>query len=385
MLTQIISKFEKNPDDKILNIQLKVINTDIKGLMHGQKNNIKPIGYLVISTSNQKGLSEIYIATYISNAVQSLVDFLSFKFSGKSISEFGKLYDSFNIPFVSRDGIFRAIMGCLESAFLDLLAKRAEVPLYKLFVDQMNKSKIYASGGSVIMSSSQILDELDYVNQSEFDGYKMRVGYYDWNEDMKRVHALRDQKIKCMVDAISGTRLPPWSLDDATEKVKFLEDCNVYWLEEPLSPSQLSEMAELQNSTSLHIAAGEAYSGVGEYELLMNIGNIDVIQFDACHSGGFSVCMQTHNSAKKLSKKTAIHVWGSIVAVNTNYHLSLALNELDFFEVPLIELGINRNIFEDVGFMDRRNQILDLPGIGIDAEKVLDLENSKNFENIYEW
>ena len=50
MLTQIFTKFEKNPDDKILNIELKVINTAIRGLMHGQKNNIKPIGYLVILT-----------------------------------------------------------------------------------------------------------------------------------------------------------------------------------------------------------------------------------------------------------------------------------------------------------------------------------------------
>ena len=103
----------------------------------------------------------------------------------------------------------------------------------------------------------------------------------EWGVDQERIKMLRGLKIHKMVDGICGTRVPCWSYKNALEKLKFIENEEIYWLEEPLHPDSYQEYGLLQSQTSMHIAAGEAYSGFGELKNLVDIGNIDVIQFDA--------------------------------------------------------------------------------------------------------
>ena len=95
----------------------------------------------------------------------------------------------------------------------------------------------------------------------------------------------------------------PWSLDDALKKLDFFADNNIYWLEEPLHPDNLSEHSHLQKQAKFHIAAGEAYSGIGEFKNFIEIGNTDVVQFDACHSGGFLLVLKFQNLPHPMRKK----------------------------------------------------------------------------------
>jgi L-alanine-DL-glutamate epimerase-like enolase superfamily enzyme len=136
----------------------------------------------------------------------------------------------------------------------------------------------------------------------------------------------------------------------------------------------------------MHIAAGEAYSGYGELKNLIDIGQIDIIQFDSCHSGGLSVCKNISDYATEKGKKTAIHVWGSAVAINTNFHLALILGNLDFLEKPLIELEIDSMIGKKYTTIDElKESILEKPGIGIEIQDFenISIDNSFGFE--YKW
>ena len=105
-----------------------------------------------------------------------------------------------------------------------------------------------------------------------------------------------------MIDGICGTRNPCWSLDDVLDKIEFFKNSNIYWLEEPLHPDNLLDHAILQDKASFDIAAGEAYAGYGELLNLIKIGNINQIQFDACHSGGISTCLEIAKECKNEKK-----------------------------------------------------------------------------------
>ena len=151
-------------------------------------------------------------------------------------------------------------------------------------------------------------------------------------------------------------------------------------------PDDYLDYSQLQKNSNIHIAAGEAYSGYGELKNLVDVGNIDVIQFDACHSGGFSVCRNISEYAILKNKKTAIHVWGSAVAINTNFHLALTLNKLDFLEKPLIELEVDHMINQKFVNLDSiKETIFEKPGIGIDIKDFdkVNISNSYGFE--YKW
>lgn len=374
-------------DKEITGINFFTINTKISsGKMHGQLNNKKPLGFVTISIDGFTGISELYAATYLSIGLKSIFEYLDHSIRGKSIKETSNILGQLSIPFVSRNGIFRACSGSLENAFLDLCAKIKDIPLYKMLSTNSTFPKIYASGGSVICSKEEIKEEGSQVELLGYEGYKIRVGLQDWNIDKERVKAMNNLKIYKMVDGICGTRVPCWTYEDVIKKIKFLENENIYWLEEPLHPDNYQDHNLLQTRTSIHIAAGEAYSGFGELKNLIDIGNIDIIQFDACHSGGMSICKSISDYSTNKNKKTALHVWGSAVAINTNFHLALALGSLDFLEKPLIELEIDKLIGQEFITLDKlKNSIQNKPGIGIEMKDFKNIEINNSFGCEYKW
>ena len=374
-------------DQKITGISFFSVNTRISsGKMHGQSKNIKPLGFVTISVHNKTGISEIYAATYISIGLTSIFEYFDHILTGKNLSDARDIFVDLKIPFVSRNGLFRACFGALENAFLDMCAKLNDVPLYKFLGGDREFPKIYASGGSVICSPAEIEEESCIVESNGYDGYKIRVGLQPWGMDMERIEAMKKITINKMVDGICGTRNPCWAIEDVISKISFLEDQNIYWLEEPLYPDNYLDHALLQDSTSVNIAAGEAYSGLGEFKNLVDIGNINIIQFDACHAGGFGLCQEISNYSRSRNRKTAIHVWGSSVAINTNFHLALSIKELDFLEKPLIELQIDEMIHQEYrGLENLKNTILEKPGIGIEIEDFVNVSVDNCFGYEYKW
>lgn len=374
-------------EQKINGISFFSVNTKIaSGKMHGQSGNIKPLGFVTISVNNKTGISEIYAATYISIGLKSIFEYLDHLLKDKSLKDAIDIFENLQIPFVSRNGLFKACIGALENAFLDMCAKLENLPLYKFLESDKEFPKIYASGGSVICSPKEIEEESYQVENEGFEGYKIRVGLQSWETDKKRIEAMKDSSINKMVDGICGTRFPCWSVDDVIPKISFLEDQNIYWLEEPLYPDNYFDHARLQEKTSINIAAGEAYSGFGEFRNLIDIGNINIIQFDACHSGGISLCKKISEYCNNKNKKSAIHVWGSSVAINTNFHLALSIKELDFLEKPLIGLEIDRLIQQEYsGLENLKNTIINRPGIGIEIEDFSDVSIDNCFGYEYKW
>ena len=374
-------------DQKISGIGFFSVNTEISsGKMHGQSDNIKPLGFVTISVKNKTGISEIYAATYVSVGLRSIFEYLDHLLKDKSLLEAIDIFENLQIPFVSRNGLFKACLGAVENAFLDMCAKLGDIPLYKFLDGTEEFPKIYASGGSVICSPKEIEEESSFVEEEGYKGYKIRAGLQSWEVDLQRIKAMNSISINKMVDAISGTRNPCWSIDDVLSKISFLEDQNIYWLEEPLYPDNYVDHARLQEATSLNIAAGEAYSGFGEFRNLIDLGRINIIQFDACHSGGISLCKKISEYATFKERKAAIHVWGSSVAINTNFHLALSLKELDFLEKPLIELAIDKMIHQEYKGMDNlKNTIIEKPGIGIEIEDFASVPIDNSFGYEYKW
>ena len=69
-----------------------------------------------------------------------------------------------------------------------------------------------------------------------------------------------------------------------------------------------------------------------------------------------------------------------------NYHLSKSIPNIDFLEVPLIDLEINNFLYKDkneVSLLNIMLEMKDLPGIGIDPNHIENI--SSNFKKGYEY
>ena len=176
----------------------------------------------------------------------------------------------------------------------------------------------------------------------------MRIGVQSMEQDIERLKVARKYlgNKNLMVDAIMGTNPHKWDFGIATEWSKILKDFEVYWLEEPFKPDLIDGYKFLKDLNNVPIAGGEALNQQLEFNTYFEKDIVDIIQPDVTNSGGVIECARIIKMFKP--ENVAMHVWGSQIAINSNYHIAKA-NGVLFLEVPLMELEINDHIKYDEG------------------------------------
>ena len=358
---------------EIKEINCHLLSSPFRGAkLHGQSQGVKTIAIIEAKTEKISGLGEAYVGIYIPELTSKIVSQISSSLIGQDVNESISRIRDFKAPFVSNAGIYKSILGAIEISLYDLKSRIDDTPLYKLFSEDAYLPKLYASGGSVITTPEDLNQDISLAKSKDIESFKMRVGKQSWKNDLERVRHVRSNNVKIdlMVDAISGTRDPIWTLEDSVEKFKALEDFNLTWLEEPLSPEKLDEHLLLKNLIDIPLAAGEAYSSETEFYGLIHSADIDIVQFDVTHSGGFSVADKVHRLASENKKKSAFHVWGSLVAQMANYHLALSMKDLFYFEVPLLELELNDSLIKsEETIFDLVKKVPEGPGLDLYLDK----------------
>ena len=250
---------------------------------------------------------------------------------------------------------------------MDLIGKIEEKPVYRLFNTEDVKQKIqcYYSGGSVVFSPDLIKKDIEDLSKMGFGAYKMRVGYQTWEKDITRIDTASRllQNNRLMVDAIMGTLKDKWTLEEALQKTKEMESYGLYWLEEPLPPTIISDYKKLIKKSKVPIALGEAYSGVINFESIISNKAADILQFDATNSMGLKKLVEFSNYHKI---RQATHVWGTSLSFLANATLSCISNNIEYLEYPSIKFKISEDIVkEKIKITNGSYTLNDYPGFGI--------------------
>ena len=115
-------------------------------------------------------------------------------------------------------------------------------------------------------------EEAKQIKSKNFKAMKMKVGLGP-KEDLKLVHAVRDsvgKDFKLMVDANHT-----YNLKDALYVGKGLDELDIYWFEEPVSPEDYEGYRELKQKISTSIAGGEAeFTKYGWNKLILSLIHI---------------------------------------------------------------------------------------------------------------
>jgi L-alanine-DL-glutamate epimerase-like enolase superfamily enzyme len=160
-------------------------------------------------------------------------------------------------PIVGRRGITVSAISGIDIACWDLLGKALGQPVWRLLGGRVRERiPAYASGGWAPVGA--IGKQLAQYVERGHRGVKMRVGLQDRSveDSAARVREVRrtlGPDVAIMVDA-HGT----WSVRDAQRFARKVAECDLAWLEEPVSPDDLPGQAEVRASTDIPIAAGES-------------------------------------------------------------------------------------------------------------------------------
>ena len=367
----------KQIDERIKKVEGFALSSPYgKGESLGQPLGVKSVGLVKVYTeSGVYGLGETYSGVYAPELIQPIVNFLESYLVGRLIGDDLIFDDIKKIPFIGGNGILQSVFSAIEIAIWDVRGKILEVPTSQLINKNSRKSiPLYASSGTVIFTSDEIIADVENILNLGYTAYKMRVGYQEWDTDIKRVESARNTfgNNDLMVDAIMGTIRPAWSAEKAISRAKDLVDFNLRWLEEPVHPENIKGLAEVCHSELVPIAAGEAYSGNGEYQAILDLKAVDILQFDATHSGGILSCVELARKAELLKLDSALHVWGSAVAIAANAQIALTVPSIDILEIPMVSLELTEKMWiEPPVIKDGIWYSSDAPGLGVTLDDSL--------------
>lgn len=321
------------------------LSSPVKGghTYYGYQSDNKNIGIIEVHTDNGLvGYGETYAGVYCAELIEPTVKYLQSYLIGLDISNIDIIT---SIPYIGRSGLIKCISSGIDIAIHDILSKDKNLPLCE-YLGGANEIRTYASNGSAIFTPEQIEKDVKSILDLGYTSYKMRIGLQDKDVDMQRLYTARKHLGSCdlMVDAIMGTNPNKWDYNTALQWSKDLEQFNVYWLEEPFTPTDISKYTSLRSDSNVLIAGGEALNQMLEFDLYKDTQAVDIIQPDVTNSGGIKECAEIVN--KFGNDNTAMHVWGSQVAINANEHFAKAYN-VKFLEIPMMELEINDHIKGD--------------------------------------
>ena len=268
-------------------------------------------------------------------------------------------------PVVGRRGITISALSGIDIALWDLLGKSLDQPVWRLLGGQLRERiPAYASGGWAPVGG--VGKQLRLYVERGHRAVKMRVGLQDKSVDdsAARVREARETlgpEVGLMVDA-HGT----WSVREAQRFARKVADCDLGWLEEPVSPDNVTGQAEVRAATDIPIAAGETEQTRFAFRDLIEARAVDVLQPDVAIAGGITETLRICALAATHGLTVAPHLWGGAVLFASGLHLAVAtpcVNALEFSrgENPLLHDLIEEPFDLKDGFVLAPGR----PGLGI--------------------
>jgi L-alanine-DL-glutamate epimerase-like enolase superfamily enzyme len=268
-------------------------------------------------------------------------------------------------PTVGRRGITMSALSGIDIALWDLLGQSLGQPLWRLLGGRCrDRVPAYASGGWAPVGGigKQLLQYVERGHRA----VKMRVGVQDKSVDdsAARVREVRETlgpDIGLMVDA-HGT----WSVRQAQRFARKVEDCDLGWLEEPVSPENIPGQAEVRASTDIPIASGESEQTRFAFRDLIDARAVDVCQPDLAIAGGITETVRIAALAAAHELTVAPHLWGGAVLFAAGLHLCVGTPCATTVEFSRGENPLLNDLTEE-GFdlVDGYVMAPDRPGLGL--------------------
>ena len=278
-----------------------------------------------------------------------------------------------------RSGVFVSAISAIDIALWDIKGKYHKLPVSTLLGGSYReKIRPYATG--LYFSDSKTLTDdlcneaLEYVNEG-FKSIKMKVGL-NLKDDITNVKAVRNAigpDIELMIDSNHA-----YSYDEALKLSKKLEDQDIKWFEEPLSPEFYDQYSDFKSKSLIPVAAGECeYLRYG-FQKLLDKNCVDFLQMDICSCGGLTEAKRISALSSTKGVKVIPHTWGSGIAFYTAINFISNLepipgrlyNEDAYIEYDRTENKIRENIIKDNIIMrDGYISVNDKPGLGIDVDE----------------
>ena len=286
-------------------------------------------------------------------------------------------------------GVMMSAISGIDQALWDIKGKTFGVPVYELIGGRCrDKVRVYSwiAGDRPADAGSDAREK----QQAGFTAVKMNateeLQYIDSHEKidavLERVAAVRERCGKHLGIAIDfhGRVHKPM----AKVLAKKLEEFDPMFIEEPVLCENMEVFKEIAAACSIPIATGERLFSKWDFKRLFTAGGVDIIQPDLSHAGGITEVKKIAAMAEAYDIALAPHCPLGPIALASCLNVDAGCHNAVIQEQSLgIHYNVGKSVLDYVGnaddfrFVDGFAALPRLPGLGVEVNRALVLEENK--------
>ena len=279
----------------------------------------------------------------------------------------------------ARRGVLVAAISAIDIALWDLRGKLLGQPVSVLLGGRRReKVKVYATGMYFVHTDDligKLVEEAQLYASQGFRALKMKVGL-GVATDVKHVRAVRaaiGADMQLMVDANHA-----YSLSEALSFARQIEELDISFFEEPVSPEDYEGYRELRQRTPIPIAGGECEYLLAGFRHLLSNRCVDIAQPDICGAGGLDGDETDRGRWQPPFRRMCCRIsWGTGIAFAAGLHLVSTLDVVPgrlrmpeaMLEMDRSESALRENLTHPkFAIEDGRVAVPMAPGLGVDVD-----------------
>jgi L-rhamnonate dehydratase len=274
-------------------------------------------------------------------------------------------------------------IAAIDLALWDLKGQILGQPCWKLLGGARAQVPVYATFGFAFFDREELAAAAKSWVERGFQRLKMTVGHHGLQrrdeprplaeviaEDVKRIEAVRSAvgpDVQIFIDANC-------SLDyfHAQSLAQRIEDLGITFFEEPVSQNDIPNLVKLRGKTRIPLAAGQNEGLASRFRDMLVAQAVDVVQPNACISGGYTQCLRIAGMAAAFNT----HFANGGAWPHHNMHLHAGLANGSLVEYHSVAVQVTSLVFD--GLAEPANGVLtlpDRPGLGFapNRERVKEL------------
>ncbi|MEJ5992226.1 mandelate racemase/muconate lactonizing enzyme family protein [Ramlibacter sp. PS3R-8] len=274
-------------------------------------------------------------------------------------------------------------IAAIDLALWDLKGQILGQPVWRLMGGARSQVPVYATFGFAFFDRDELAAAAKAWVERGFKRLKMTVGHHALQrrdeprpladviaEDVKRVEAVRNavgSDVQIFIDANC-------SLDyfHASVLAQRIEDFGIAFFEEPVSQNDIPNLVRLRGKTRIPLAAGQNEGLASRFRDMLVAQAVDVVQPNACISGGYTQCLRIAGMAAAFNTQFANGgAWP-----HHNMHLHAGLANGSLVEYHSVAVEVCKQVFDDLPEPSQGMLALpDVPGLGFrpNRERIAEL------------
>jgi len=254
-----------------------------------------------------------------------------------------------------------------DMALYDLLAKKANLPLYKL-LGGSNSREIYTDMTISIGSPEKMANDAQGFKRAGFPAIKLKLGT-NTEDDVARVKAIREavgMDYPIRIDANQG-----WDPVTAIKTLNELDKYNIEHCEEPIPHWNNKELARVRENSPISIMADESVFNHHDAFRLASMGACDYFNIKFSKSGGINNALKIIAIAEAAGIKCQVGCMSeSRYALTALMHLVAARNNIVHFDIDSSLMLAEDPVVGGIEYKGSGKwELDDTPGIGADFKE----------------